>query len=170
MKARVIRKARVISLMVTASMLLVLLGRGSPQIAGAAAGPTCPSPAPSCASGGNLPDFEEGTYGCTLITTNSAGGIQVQLLTITSDGEGDISGTAAVNNNNASGTTFSGFTALTTGATYCLNPNDSGYIFLAGGACPLALVIDQYAEEVRLIDTTENQAGAMTCRAQNEDG
>jgi hypothetical protein len=169
MKAKVIRKARVISLTVTASMLLVLLGRGSPQIAGAA-GPTCPSPAPSCTSGGNLSDFYADTYGCTLITTNSAGGVQVQLLTITSDGEGNISGTAAVNSNNASGTTFSGFTALTTGATYCLSPNDSGYIFLAGGACPLALVIDQYEEEVRLIDTTENQAGAMTCRAQSEDG
>jgi hypothetical protein len=170
MKARVIRKARVISLVATASMLLVLLGRGSPQIAAAVAGPICPSPAPSCTSGGTLSDFYAGTYGCTLITTNSAGAVQVQLLAITSDGAGDISGQAAVNNNNASGTTFSDFTALTTGATYCLSPNDTGYIFLAGGACPLALVIDYYSEEVRLIDTTENQAGAMTCRIQSGGG
>ena len=163
-------KARVISLMATASMLLVLLGRGSPQIAGAAAGPTCPSPAPSCTTSGTLSNFYSGTYGCTLITTNSTGGVQVQLLTITSDGAGNISGQAAVNNNNPSGTTFSGFTALTTGATYCLNTDNTGYIFLAGGGCPLALVIDYYSEEVRLIDTTENQAGAMTCRTQSGGG
>lgn len=157
-------KARVISLMAAAAMLLVS------QTAGAAAvGPTCPSPAPSCTSSGTLSDFSPGTYGCTLITTNSAGGVQVQLLTITSDGQGDISGQAAVNNNNAAGTTFSAFTALTAGATYCLNTDDSGYIFLAGGGCPLALVIDFFQEEVRLIDTTENQAGAMTCRIQTVD-
>lgn len=154
-------KARVISLMSAVALLLVW------QIAAAgASGPTCPSPAPSCTSSGSLGDLS-GTYACTLITTNSAGGTQVQLLTITSDGEGDISGQVASNNNNASGTTFSTFTALTTGATYCLNTDDTGYIFLAGGACPLALAIDFFQEEVRLIDTTENQAGAMTCRTQS---
>jgi len=154
-------KARVISLMVAAAILL------APQIAGAAAGPTCPNPAPTCTSSGTLSNFLAGTYGCTLITTNSTGGVQVQLLMITSDGAGNISGQVATNNNNPSGTTFSGFTALATGATYCLNTNDSGYIFLAGGGCPLALAIDFFQEEVRLIDTTENQSGAMTCRVQS---
>lgn len=153
-------KAREISLMAAAAILL------ASQIAGAAAGPTCPSPAPTCTSSGTLSNFAFGTYGCTLITTNSAGGVQVQLLTITSDGAGNISGQAATNSNNPSGTTFSTFTALTTGATYCLNTDDTGYIFLAGGGCPLALAIDFFREEVRLIDTTENQAGAMTCRIQ----
>ena len=151
-------KARVISLMVAAAILL------ASQIAGAVAGPTCPSPAPICTSIGTLSDFPSGIYGCTLITTNSAGGVRVQLLSITSDGAGNISGQVASNNNNPSGTTFSTFTALTTGATYCLNTDDTGYIFLAGGGCPLALAIDFFQEEVRLIDTTENQAGAMTCR------
>jgi hypothetical protein len=150
-------KARVISLMAAAAILL------ASQIAGAAAGPTCPSPAPTCTSIGMLSDFSSGAYGCTLITTNSAGGVQVQLLSITSDGLGNISGQVASNNNNPSGATFSTFTAFT-GATYCLNTDDTGYIFLAGGGCPLALAIDFFQEEVRLIDTTENQAGAMTCR------
>jgi len=157
-------KARVISLMAAAAILL------ASQIAGAAAGPTCPSPAPTCTSSGTLSDFPSGTYGCTLITSNSAGGVQVQLLTITSDGAGNISGQAATNNNNASGTTFSTFTALTSGATYCLNTDDTGFIFLAGGGCPLALAVDFFHEEVRLIDTTENQAGAMTCRIQTTGG
>lgn len=151
--------ARVISLMAATAMLL------ASQIAGAATSPACPSPAPSCSSTGTLTDFL-GLYGCTLVTTNSTGGVQVQLLTIDADGAGNISGQMASNNNSPSGTTFSAFTALAEGATYCLNTDDTGYIFLAGGGCPLALAIDDLLSEVRLIDTTENQAGAMTCRAQ----
>src|ERR1039457_3684462 len=133
-------KARVISLMAATAILLASQIAGA--AAGVAAGPTCPSPAPSCTSSGTLSNFYSGTYGCTLITTNSAGGVQVRLLSITSDGAGNISGQVASNNINPSGTTFSTFTALTTGATYCLNTDDTGFIFLAGGGCPLALAID----------------------------
>jgi len=151
-------KERVISLMAATAMLL------ASQIAN---GQTCPSPAPSCSSSGTLTDFS-GTYSCTLVTTNSTGGVEVQLLTFNADGAGNISGgMGASNNNSSSGTTFSAFTALNN-ATYCLNTDDTGYIFKAAGSggCPLALAIDDSLSEVRLIDTTENTAGAMTCRAQ----
>ena len=183
MKTKVIRKARVISLMTTALMLLVLLGRGNPQTGqGGAPSPssaTCPSPVPSCAASVPSPSNLFGQYGCTMVETTSTGVVQVQVLTITADGNGNITTTfpasnqAASSSNNPSGSTFSPFTASAfAGGTYCLNADDTGYIYPPAGAsaCPLALVIDSFYDEVRLIDTTENQAGAMTCEAQFEGG
>src|ERR1039457_6754030 len=106
-------KARVISLMAAVAILLVS------QTAGALVGPTCPSPAPSCTSSGTLSNFYSGTYGCTLITTNSAGGVQGQFLPNNPGRPRNNSRQAGNKNHNPSGAPFSGFTALTTGATYC---------------------------------------------------
>ncbi len=123
----------------------------------------CPSPAPTCSSAGSLTDLS-GTYGCTEVSTDSTGTVSVQLLKLDADGAGNITGKSA-SNSNAAGNTFSDFSALAAGATYCLNSDDTGYIFPTGD-CPLALVIDDFLGEVRLIKTAENFAGAMTCRAQ----
>jgi hypothetical protein len=148
-------------LAIVPALALLIVAFTTPRTGVSAA--TCPSATPSCTTSGTLSDFD-GTFGCTLVSTASTGTVTVQLLKLVADGAGNVSG-AVVSNSNGSGTTFTDFTALTEGATYCLNTDDTGYIILASG-CPLALVVDDALGEVRLIDTTENTAGAMTCRLQ----
>ncbi len=124
---------------------------------------TCPSPAPTCSSSGVLSDFS-GAFACTWISTATTGELKVQLVTLNADGAGNISGTRA-SNSDGTGSTFVDFGPPASGATYCLNSDDTGYIFGLFG-CPWTLVIDDTLGEVRLIETTETNAGAITCRAQ----
>jgi hypothetical protein len=126
---------------------------------------TCPSPAPTCSSSGTPSDLF-GTFGCTVVTTDVTGEVTVDLMKLDADGAGNISG-SIVSNSNGSGSTFVDFSPIS-GATYCLNTDDTGYMFGLGPltACPVALIIDDLLGEVRLIKTTETDAGAITCRAQ----
>ena len=71
------------------------------------------------------------------------------------------------NNNSASGTTFVPWTNSNLG-TYCLNNNNTGYIF-PNGQCPLPFIADSidftrtFYAELRIIDSTENLAATLVC-------
>lgn len=145
------------------ALMLVLAAMTTPKLAVSAE--TCPSPAPSCSSAGTLSDFE-GIFGCTVVNTESTGEVKVDVLKLDADGAGNISG-SVVSNSNGAGSTFVDFSAIS-GATYCLNTDDTGYVFGLSPltACPLALIVDDALGEVRLIKSSENTAGAITCRLQ----
>ncbi|HLH76641.1 MAG TPA: hypothetical protein VKV28_07540 [Candidatus Binataceae bacterium] len=125
---------------------------------------TCPSSVPTCDTNGNPADLS-GTFICTVVSVNPTGRVSSGVVTVTSNGAGSITGSQANNNNGSSSTTYSDFAALP-GSTYCLNTNDTGYVFPSGGGCAMALVIDNGKTEVRLIDTTENNASALVCNKQ----
>lgn len=130
--------------------------------------PTCPNPLPTCSTAGNLTDLN-GTFVCTQVEATSQGQINTAVTSIISNGAGGITGTQASNSNTSGSTTFQDFSALNGGGaiTYCLNTNDTGYVFPSGsGSCPLALVIDNGKTEVRLISTNENDASAIVCNKQ----
>ncbi len=69
--------------------------------------------------------------------------------------------------NNVSGgtTTYSDFAPGASG-TYCLNAAGNGYLFTTtpDGVCPLAMAVDDSGKEIRIIDTIENNAGALLCQ------
>jgi hypothetical protein len=148
-------------LAIVPALALAILALTTPRTGFGAA--TCPSPAPSCSSSGTLSDFS-GTFGCTDVITFTTGQVEVDMLKLVSDGAGNISGSVVSNSNNT-GTTFTDFTAITAGATYCLNTDDTGYVFGVGG-CPFALIVDDALGEVRLMHTAEGVAGALVCRLQ----
>jgi hypothetical protein len=128
----------------------------------------CPSPVPTCESGGDVGDFI-GTFGCTIVTTLSNGQVNVALAQIVSDGSGHIMTFTTVTNNNGSGSTFSPWTTgQFNGGTYCLSPDESGYVFppSSSSVCPFAIFVDISGYEVRLMDSTSNTAGAAVCELQ----
>lgn len=130
--------------------------------------PTCPNPQPVCSTAGNLADLT-GTFVCTVVEATSQGQTSTAVIAITSNGTGGITGSQASNSNASGNTTYQDFSSLNGGAgiTYCLNTNDTGYVFPSGtSSCPLALVIDNGKTEVRLIGTTENDAMAIVCNKQ----
>ena len=124
-------------------------------------------PAPTCTSSGNNGDFT-GAFGCTIVSTRSDGSVHVSLAQMTSDGSGHITKFTTVDNNNAaSGSTFTTWTSQFTTGTYCLNTDDTGYIFPPPAfGCPFAIFIDISGFEVRLLDSTQNRAGAAVCEQQ----
>lgn len=128
---------------------------------------TCPTV--SCASGGtNNSDICDDnsdastTYGCTIVTTSSTGTVQTAVAYLTFDCSGGVSAYHQASNNNGSGTTFSNWASKGTTGTYCLNSDDTGYITPPSG-CPYAIMLDAYASELRMLDTTPNTAGAGVC-------
>ncbi|HYA35326.1 MAG TPA: hypothetical protein VEF03_06890 [Candidatus Binataceae bacterium] len=128
---------------------------------------TCPNPLPGCTSSGTLADFT-GNFGCTAVTTNVPNGgfapVKASVLLISPDGKGNFAGKEAQNSNDPSvSNTYQDFT--TVGGMYCVNTDDTGYLFPTGG-CPIAFVIDSGKQELRGIDSSEQRAGAMTCREQ----
>jgi hypothetical protein len=148
-------------LAIAPALVLLLVVITTPRTGMSAA--TCPSSTPSCTAGGILSDFQ-GIFGCTTVATNNTGQVYVAVLKIDADGIGGITG-SIVSNNNGSGTTFADFTAIS-GATYCVNPDDTGYVFGVGSPCAKALIIDDALGEVRMIGSDENNAEAITCRLQ----
>jgi len=130
--------------------------------------PTCPNPQPVCTTTGTLSDLS-GTFVCTLVEANTQGQTNSSVVAITSNGTGGITGSQASNSNSSGSTTYKDFSGLNGGQaiTYCLNFNDTGYVFPSGsGSCPLAMVIDNSKTEVRLISTAENDALAIVCNKQ----
>lgn len=132
---------------------------------GAEVNAACPTP--TCSAGGNPGDFF-GTFGCTIVSTHSDGTVHVSLAQMVSDGQGNVTKfSTAVNANNASGTTFAPWAQQFTNGTYCLNSDDTGYVFPpAAFGCPFAIFIDISGFEVRLLDSTQNTAGAAVCEQQ----
>jgi len=129
---------------------------------------TCPSPTPSCSTGGNPGDLI-GTFGCTLVSTSSSGQITVSLLQIGADGNSNINDFAVVTNSNSgSGNTFVDWNTKSGTGTYCLNTDLTGYIFppASAGICPFAIFVDISGFEIRLLDSTQNNAGAAVCELQ----
>jgi hypothetical protein len=151
---------RTLFLIPLALTLAVLWGNGAEVNA------ACPTPAPTCTSSA-LGDFI-GTFGCTIVSTRSDGSVHVSLAQVVSDGSGHITKFTTVDNSNTSGTTFTPWTSQFTNGTYCLNTDDTGYIFppAAFGGCPFAIFIDISGFEVRLLDSTLNRAGAAVCELQ----
>ena len=142
----------------------------------------CPSPAPTCSTSGTLSDFcgVQGLlifqYACTVVGSYSDGSVHVSLLVLGSTNcNGDISTYEQTSNFNASsGSTFSGWANVgTQTGSYCLNDDDTGYLFPPSGQglCPMAIVVDSAYNpsgqpELRLMDTTENRAQVGVCQAQ----
>jgi hypothetical protein len=125
---------------------------------------TCPSPPPACS--GSNPGAFFGTFGCTLVSTSSSGQVNVSLAQIVADGNSNIiQFTTATNNNNGSGTTFVSWASQGTNGTNCVNDDMTGYIFppASAGICPFAMFIDISGLEVRLLDSTQNNAGTAVC-------
>jgi hypothetical protein len=150
---------RVLAIVPALALLIVALT--TPRTGVRAA--TCPSTTPTCTTSGTLSDFL-GVFGCTAVITFNTGQVEVDVLKIDADGNGGITG-SIVSNTNGSGTTFTDFT-LITGATYCLNTDDTGYVLGVGSPCAKALIIDDALGEVRMIGSDENEAQAVTCRIQ----
>lgn len=128
---------------------------------------TCPAPLPNCTSKGTLTNLS-GQFGCTGIETGSTGNVEVEVILVNSDGAGNLTSIKiATNQTMGTGATFQDFQTVT-GATYCLNTDNTGFIFLpaVSGDCPLALVIDSTNKEGRLIGTSNNKAEAVVCRQQ----
>lgn len=130
---------------------------------------TCPSPLPNCTTSGTLANFT-GTFNCTGVQAKSSGVIGVELVVVTSNGAGTITNvTIAENKNDAAATppTFEDFTSQS-GFTYCLNTNNTGFIFQPAGSgdCPLALIVSPTNKEGRLISTANAKAQALVCRQQ----
>ncbi len=128
--------------------------------------PVCPSPLPTCSSSGPLSDLPAGSYACTGVTTRSDGIVKGEIVLVTSDGAGNISGKSAQNKNDSVGTTFKDFSQIS--STYCVNTDDTGYITPSptSNGCPLAFVIDSGRTEARLLSTEENQAQVLACKKQ----
>jgi len=122
---------------------------------------SCP-PLPTCTSTGSLSDLS-GTFVCTEIQISSNGVAGTGILSVTSAGDGTLSTVLMARNSNNSSetTTYHDFSSQGS-ATYCLNIDDTGYVFPSNG-CPLALVIDNGKTEIRLLDSTENNAQAVVC-------
>jgi hypothetical protein len=134
------------------------------------AGGVCPSPTPSCTSSGSNQGDLSGTFACSQVETHSDSTVKVAVSLITADGSGNITLLQAGNSNQTSPTTFQDFATLT-GISYCVNTDDTGYLFPpGGGGCPLAFIIDNgngtAHSEVRLMDSTENRAVLLTCKKQ----
>lgn len=123
-------------------------------------------PTPTCSTSGNPGDFT-GSYGCTIVQTQSNGSVHVVLAQIISDGQGHITTFTTSSNSNTSGTTFTPWTSQATTGTYCLNTDDTGYLTPPPAfGCPFAIFIDISGFEVRLLDSTQNTAGAAVCEQQ----
>lgn len=89
-------------------------------------------------------------------------GTHASVAVITSDGVVNVSLNMAKNDNTSAATTFGDFAPQT--GKYCLNADDTGYITnLSGGGCPLAIVVNNFYGEVRLLDTTQNRAEVGVC-------
>ena len=131
---------------------------------GGACAQTCPSPTPACTTSSSSTLAElDGTYVCTQISTDSFNVVSSAVQVVTLSGTGDFSvAKQAQNNNSGDTTTYSDFAPGGSG-TYCLNAARNGYLFPAG-FCPLAMVVDDSGKEIRIIDTTENNAGAILCQ------
>jgi len=157
-------------LFLTLAFICVVFGSTrSGGVADAQSTQVCPSPAPSCAPGGTLSHLD-GAYACSQVETDSTNTVGVGILLFTSNGNGTGSAVLANNDNSASTTTYQDFFPLT-GINYCVNSNDTGYLFLPeGSGCPMPFIIDNGTgtarTEVRLMWSTQNTAGLATCRKQ----
>jgi len=151
-----------ILLLVPLTIMLALLWRDGDDVNAAL---SCPSPVPSCAPSGTPSDFS-GSFGCTFWGIQSNDLVSVDLASIQSDGNGNITVFNRTTNNNGSGSTFAPwFNAGTTG-TYCLSPGDTGFIFPPSGTargCPIAIILDRLQNEVRLLESLQNQSEVAVC-------
>jgi len=144
-------------------MALAVLWMDGAEVNAAA---VCPSPAPTCKTSGDV-TLLVGTYGCTLVSTNSSGVVTVVVSELVFDGFGDMNNQIQATNNNGAGKTFSPWIDQGAG-TYCINTNQTGYIFPATG-CPLAFTVDTlddtgtFYAEVRTLDSTQNLAAVAVC-------
>jgi hypothetical protein len=130
--------------------------------ANALSSPTCPSPLPTCDT--TTVTYNNLKFGCTEVTTNSAGNVKTAILRLFLSSDGTATATIAQNGNQSGTTTFQDFT-MQTGLTYCVN-NDTktGYIFLpAAEGCPIPFLVDNGLTELRFIESEENRASAGTC-------
>jgi len=127
-----------------------------------AAGVYAACPAPTCTTGGD-DTLLAGTFGCTVVITDSTGVVTAIVSQLNFDGAGNMtSAIQTTNKNAATGSTFIAWTSQGAG-TYCLNKNkQTGYIFPATG-CPQAFVIDTMQTEVRTLDSTQNLASVGVC-------
>lgn len=154
-------------LLIPLLMTLALLWRNGGEVNAAA---TCPSPVPSCTSSGTLSDLI-GDFACTLVGTYSDGSVHVSLLELEFNGDGTGTALNQSSNNNSTGNTFSSW-ASPGALTYCLNtdagalqtaPSATGFLTLPGAACPIAIIIDDGEDEVRLLDSSLNRALVGVC-------
>ncbi len=98
-----------------------------------------------------------------MVGTRSDGSTHASVGTMDSSGTGNVTLNFAKNDNTSVATTFVPFPVTPVAGTYCLNGDDTGYIFPVGGACPLAIVVNSFYGEVRLLDTTQNRAEVGVC-------
>lgn len=164
MKKSLLRNIAVIT--TVGSVLTLLWGAGS-----ALAQEVCPNPLPTCTSSGLLSDLAAASYACTGVKTGSDGTTKTEILLLTSNGTGGVIGKQAQNKNSTDPSTYSDFSPIPAGTTYCVNSDDTGYITpTAGNGCPIAFVIDNGGAgsktEVRLISTQENKAETIVCKKQ----
>ena len=151
-------RMRKVFLVSTLLCLLFVRGPGWAQT-------VCPSQTLNCSSKGSLADFS-GSFACTVVQA----GVYVQkvnLALLTSDGNGNISGKSASDKNDPDTIgTFKDFSNQAVSATYCVNSDDTGYLFPTSGlaGCPLAFVIDRGKQEVRLLSSASPAAILLTCR------
>jgi hypothetical protein len=79
--------------------------------ANAQSSPTCPSPLPNCTTSGTLFDAK---FGCTQVTTNSAGNVKTSILRLSMTNAGTATAQVAENGNDSGTTmTFQDFTTQT---------------------------------------------------------
>ncbi len=157
-------------LFLTLAFICVVFGSiRSGGVANAQSTQVCPSPAPSCSTKGTLTDLD-GAFACSQVETDSSNTVGVGILLFTSAGNGNGTAVLANNDNSTSTTTYQDFFTLTD-IKYCVNTNDTGYLFLPeGSGCPMPFIIDNgngaSRSEVRLLWSTQNIAGLATCRKQ----
>ena len=163
------KQATALLFLILAFICVVFGSFRSGGVASAQSSQVCPSPAPSCSTKGTLTDLD-GAYACSQVETDSSNTVGVGILLFTSTGTGKGTAVLANNDNSMSTTTYQDFFTLTD-ITYCVNSNDTGYLFLPeGSGCPMAFIIDNgngaAHSEVRLLWSTQNTAGLATCKKQ----
>ena len=160
-----------ILLLVPLIIMLALLWEDGGDVNAAS---SCPSPVPACTSTGTLSDFS-GPFGCTFWGIQSNGMVGVDLASIDSDGNGNITVFNRTTNNNGSGSTFAPWFSAGMAGTYCLNSQpvgvtaDTGFIFPppgTAGGCPIAIILDRLQNEVRLLESLQNQSEVAVCYLQ----
>lgn len=143
----------------TVCLILLVIATAVLASVGAEVNAACPTP--TCATSGDE-SLLDGTFGCTLVSTASSGLVTVSVIQLNFDGLGDVSSAIQTTNKNAaSGTTFVPWTSLGAG-TYCINTDQTGYIFPATG-CPMAYIVDTALTEIRTLDSTQNLASTAVC-------
>ena len=155
-----------ILLFVPLVIMIALLWRAGGGVGTALAVGGCPASTPTCDGSGVLSDFSAGLWGCTIVGTRSDGSTHASVGAINSDGVGHLTLNFAKNDNTSAATTFSTFPVTPTTGTYCVSSDSTGYILPVGGACPLAIVVNSFFGEVRLLDSSQNRAEVGVCEVE----